>query len=158
MQTPTPRPARGAGFSLIEVVVATAIVSVGLAGLALLLLASVQGTAAARHRTVATLHAESLGEAVTLTPDAAAPGAEPAGEAVDACAGPGECTALAFRDAMRSDWTVALETDLPSPAASLCTAADAFACGELAPGIRLDWFEPLEPGDREALVLRWGSP
>lgn len=55
---------------MIELVVATAIFSMGLGSLSLLLLASVQGTAEARHRTVATTHAESLAEMIALQSDA----------------------------------------------------------------------------------------
>ncbi len=157
MPASSSRPATGGGFSLVEVVVATAIVSVGLAGLALLLLASVQGTAAARHRTTAVLEAESLGASIALAPDAAV-AEDPATTTGDACEGPGDCEANVFLEVNQAGWSERLGATLPSPHVSLCTTADALACGDFSPGVRLDWAEPLEPGGREVLVLRWGSP
>jgi len=52
------------GFSLIEVTVAAAIFSMGLASLSLLLLTAVMGTAEAGHQTVASTKASSLAEMI----------------------------------------------------------------------------------------------
>lgn len=60
----------GTGFSLVEVLVAAAVFSVGLAGLSLTLMASVQGTAEARNRGAAVMHAESLAELILMNPAA----------------------------------------------------------------------------------------
>ncbi len=57
-----------AGFSLIEVLVATTVFSVGLAGLAALLLVSITGAADARREGFVTMAAASLAEQIRLNP------------------------------------------------------------------------------------------
>jgi prepilin-type N-terminal cleavage/methylation domain-containing protein len=54
------------GFSLIELTLATAIFSMGLGGLSLMLLTAVMGTAEAGHQTVASSKATSLAELIVL--------------------------------------------------------------------------------------------
>lgn len=58
------------GFSLIELSVATAIFSMGLGSLSMMMLATVQGTAEAHHHTVATSQAESMAEMIAMSSDA----------------------------------------------------------------------------------------
>lgn len=58
------------GFSLIELSVATAIFSMGLGSLSLMMITSIQGTAEARHRTEATTQAASLAEMIAMNSDA----------------------------------------------------------------------------------------
>ena len=58
------------GFSLLEVLVASTIFSLGLAGLAALLLSSVYGSAEARREGIATVAAASLAEQIRLNPAA----------------------------------------------------------------------------------------
>ncbi|MDT8319570.1 MAG: prepilin-type N-terminal cleavage/methylation domain-containing protein, partial [Xanthomonadales bacterium] len=58
------------GFSLLELSLATAIYSMGLGGLSLLMFAAVQGTADARHQTVAVAEASSLAETILMNPAA----------------------------------------------------------------------------------------
>lgn len=70
---------------MIELVLATAIFSMGLGSLSLMFLASVHGTAEARHRSVATTQASSLAETIVMQSDAFGhyvypQGAEPACE------------------------------------------------------------------------------
>lgn len=60
----------GTGFSLVEVLVASAIFSIGCAGLALMLMRAVHGSAEARNRSVATMEASSLAELILLNPAA----------------------------------------------------------------------------------------
>lgn len=54
------------GFSLIELTIATAIFSLGMGGLSLLLLLAIQGTVESRLRTLAVIHGASLQEASAL--------------------------------------------------------------------------------------------
>ena len=56
------------GFSLLEVLIAGAIMSSGLAGLAVLLLAAVSGTAQSSNRTLASLLAESMATQIRISP------------------------------------------------------------------------------------------
>jgi type IV pilus modification protein PilV len=58
------------GFNLIEVLVATTVFSLGLAGLAALLLVSVSGSADARREGFVTMAAASLAEQIRLNPNA----------------------------------------------------------------------------------------
>jgi len=58
------------GFSFIELSIATAIFSIGLGSFSMVMLAAVQGTAEARHQTVAISHAESMAEMIAMTSDA----------------------------------------------------------------------------------------
>jgi type IV pilus assembly protein PilV len=58
------------GFSMIELALATAIFSMGLGSLSMMMLAAVHGTAEARHRTVATTQATSLAEMIAMQSDA----------------------------------------------------------------------------------------
>jgi type IV pilus assembly protein PilV len=58
------------GFSFIELSVATAVFSMGLGSLSLMMLAAVQGTAEARHHTVATSQADSMAEMIAMSADA----------------------------------------------------------------------------------------
>jgi type IV pilus assembly protein PilV len=58
------------GFSLIEVLIAAAIFSIGLGGLSLLLLTAVMGTAEAGHQTFATNKANSLAEMISMNSSA----------------------------------------------------------------------------------------
>ncbi len=56
------------GFSLIEVMIAMLVLAVGAGGIALLLLASVQGTVQAQERSMATLQAAELAQLIHANP------------------------------------------------------------------------------------------
>jgi type IV pilus assembly protein PilV len=73
------------GFSMIELAVATAVFSMGLGSLSLMMLASVQGTAEASHRTAATTQAYSLAELIAMQSDAFGHFIDPPGAAPPAC-------------------------------------------------------------------------
>lgn len=62
------RVGNNAGFSLIEVLVASTVFSLGLAGLAALLLVNITGSAEARRESSAALAAASLAEQIRLNP------------------------------------------------------------------------------------------
>jgi type IV pilus assembly protein PilV len=61
---------RKTGFSLLELTVATAIYSMGLGSLSLMMMVAVHGTTEARHETVATAYAASLAELILMNPGA----------------------------------------------------------------------------------------
>ena len=59
------------GFSLIELSVATAVFSMGLAGVSMMLLSAISGTAESGHETLATYSASSLAEQISVNMDVA---------------------------------------------------------------------------------------
>jgi len=59
-----------AGFSLLEVLIATTVFALGLAGFAALLLTSIAGSAQARREGIAAMAAASLAEQIRLNPQA----------------------------------------------------------------------------------------
>jgi type IV pilus assembly protein PilV len=80
------------GFSLLEVLVASTIFSLGLAGLAALLLASILGSAEARREGIATLAAASLSEQIRLNPVALERYLNPPEYVSRICSGDNQCT------------------------------------------------------------------
>ena len=58
------------GFSLVELAVASALFSMGLGSLSIMLLTAVHGTAEARNQTMASVQASSLAEMIALSSDA----------------------------------------------------------------------------------------
>jgi Tfp pilus assembly protein PilV len=105
---------------MIELVVATAIFSMGLGSLSLLLLASVQGTAEARHRTVATTQAESLAEMIALQSDAY--GHDVFGPSITgaiSCNGV-TCEGAAFAGDDLESWRRQLTRELPGASGLVC--------------------------------------
>jgi len=73
------------GFSLIELSVATAIYSLGLGSLSLMLLLSVHGTSEARFETTASIQAASLAELILMNSDSAGHYVYPAESGAAAC-------------------------------------------------------------------------
>ena len=83
---------RRTGFSLIELTVATAIYSMGLGSLSLMMMVAVQGTTEAGHEGVAALQAASMAEQILMNPGAVGHYMiEPGGDPPD-CAGGPACT------------------------------------------------------------------
>ena len=80
------------GFSLLEVLIASTIFSLGLAGLAALLLASILGSAEARREGIATLAAASLSEQIRLNPVALERYLNPPEYVSKICSGDSQCT------------------------------------------------------------------
>lgn len=159
------RPVGQAGFSLIELSVATAVYSMGLGGLALMLLLALQGTTGARLDTVAAIHAASLAETIAMTSDAA-------GHYLSAIeGGPGcdagqTCTPEAMAASGLASWRRRLEEDLPQGVGLVCldaTPDDGDAVGPSCDGgggpvIKVFWELPAEEdgaptGGRHVLQL-----
>ncbi len=83
---------KNSGFSLLEVLVASTIFSLGLAGFAALLLASIIGSAQARREGIASMAAASLAEQIRLNPVALDRYLSPPEYVSRICAGDGQCT------------------------------------------------------------------
>ena len=82
----------GSGFSLLEVLVATTVFSLGLAGFAALLLNSIIGSAQARREGIAATAAASLAEQIRLNPVALDRYLDPPESISKICAGESQCT------------------------------------------------------------------
>ena len=80
------------GFSLLEVLVATTVFSLGLAGFAALLLTSIIGSAQARREGIAAIAAASLSEQIRLNPVALGRYLDPPQNISSICAGENQCT------------------------------------------------------------------
>ncbi len=113
------------GFSFIELSVATAIFSMGLGSLSLMMLAAILGTAEARHHTIASSQAESMAEMIAMSSDAYGhyifPAGEPAGTCNEEACPPGSMAA-----ANLAQWLQTLRDELPG--------GDGLVCRDSTPG------------------------
>lgn len=111
------------GFSLVEVLVAAAVFSLGLTGLSLMLMNAAQGSAEAWNRTTAAMHAASLAELILLSPAARGhyinPPAQPGGN----CFAPGTCSEARWAAANLSRWQYGLEQSLAGARGLACLDA-----------------------------------
>jgi type IV pilus assembly protein PilV len=146
----------GAGFTLLEVLVALCVLATGMLGIGMMLLESIRSSRSALHRTAAVALAADLGERIRA--NRAAGNAYALGAGTVAGAPPSECTAsdacgpsdVAALDLYK--WQQAVLTALPAAVASVQVApvsglpANTFA-------ISIRW---AQPGDAEAaaFVLR----
>lgn len=83
---------RSAGFSLLEVLVASTVFSLGLAGFAALLLTSIIGSAQARREGIAAIAAASLSEQIRMNPVALFRYLNPPEDIPVICSGENQCT------------------------------------------------------------------
>ena len=111
------------GFSLVELTVATAIYSMGLGSLSLMLLLAVQGTSDARMETTAAAEAASLAEMILLTSDAAGHYAFPPGPGASLCDPAVGCSAQEMAAWQLDAWRRRLAEELPSGQGVVCRDA-----------------------------------
>jgi type IV pilus assembly protein PilV len=107
------------GFSLIELSVATAVFSMGLGSLSLMMLAAVQGTAEARHQTVATTQAESMAEVIAMSGDAYGHYVFPPDLGTSSCIA-NECQDGSLAVEHKVAWQQYLHEELPSGSGMIC--------------------------------------
>jgi type IV pilus modification protein PilV len=89
----TPKLRSGAsGFSLLEVLIATTVFSLGLAGFAALLLTSITGSAQARRQGIAAIAAANLSEQIRMNPGALDRYLNPPGNISIICVGDSQCS------------------------------------------------------------------
>ena len=144
---------RRAGFSLIELSVATAIYSMGLGSLSLMMMVAVQGTSEAGHEGVAVLQAASMAEQILMNSGAIGHYMiEPGGDPPDC--GEAACSAEEMAAWTLHAWRNDLAVALPAGAGLVCLdgtpgdgePADAACDGAGGPVVKVFWKIP-ETGD-----------
>lgn len=137
------------GFSLVELTIATAIVSLGVGGLSLLLLLAMQGTFESRLRTLGVMHSASLHEVVALLPGAAHL-FEGAGGGHPGCRTGQYCLPPEMAGSLLESWQQRVERDFPAGSSVVCRDSspdDGRASNPACDGaggavIKLFWQEP----------------
>jgi type IV pilus modification protein PilV len=111
---------REGGFSLVELSVATAIYSMGLGSLSLMMLLAVQGTTEARFDTTAAVQLSSLAEMILMTSDAAGHYAFSPASGVTACDLGNACSAEEMAVWQLATWRGRLAAELPGGSGLVC--------------------------------------
>ncbi len=153
------------GFSMVELAVATAVFSMGLGSLSMMMLASLHGTAEARHRTIATAQANSLAEMIAMQADAYDHYVNPPGADALAC-NEDFCRDEALAASNMLSWQGRLGQELPGSAGLVCfdstpddgTIKDPSCDGGGALVVKIFWTESrhenAEDGGRRRVVSR----
>lgn len=113
-------PCSYAGFSLLEVLVAGAVFSFGLAGLSALLLVSIIGSAEARNEGIASIAAANLAEQIRLNPAALERYLNPAETISRVCLGGDQCTAEQQADYDFALWRIELADRIRDARGTVC--------------------------------------
>jgi type IV pilus assembly protein PilV len=145
------------GFSLIEMLIAVAIFSIGLGGLALMMLTAVRGTVEARNQSAAAMHASDLAELILMNPSYLGHYLIPAGPPA-ACAVGAGCTDAAWALDGLARWNAELESNLSGAQGLVCRDAtpvdgqlDAAACDGIGMAVvKVFWREPHQADDAVA--------
>ena len=160
------RQIRQLGFSLIELTIASAIFSMGLAGVSLMLLTAIMGTAEAGHQTIAANSAGSLAEFIALNTDAAPHFINPGLPENSFCLSPAVCPATVMAASEVINWQRELAAELPNGSGLVCrdsTPDDGYGLNHACDGsgglvVKVFWLEPYraDAGDdgRRRLVAR----
>jgi type IV pilus assembly protein PilV len=136
-----------AGFSLIEVLVAAAVLGVGLAGLAALLLNGISSTASSLSRSSAALHTESMTELARISPLGASEFIKAVPVSPPACDTTRSCSPAEFARHSLWHWQQRVLQDLPGGSAEICVAGGSIETASGTANCEL----PLA-------VVRWSSP
>ena len=110
----------GAGFSLIEVLVASTVFSLGLAGFAAMLLTSIMGSSQARREGIAAIAAASLSEQIRLNPAALNRYLDPPEYISRICTGETQCTPDQQADYDLRLWQLELADSIPNARGLVC--------------------------------------
>ena len=125
------------GFSLIEVLVAGTVFSLGLAGLAALLLASITGSSQAHGQSIASMAAANLAEQIRLNPSALDRYLNPPGKISRICSGDDLCTPEQQADYDFRFWQLELADGIPNARGLVCrdeTPTDGIECNSHCDG------------------------
>ena len=107
------------GFSMIELTVATAIFSIGLSGISIMMLAAVGGTNGAQHQTTAVAQASSLAEMIAMNSDAVGHYINPVPASAGSCI-TGPCSPDEMAALNMNFWQAQLHRDLPAGEGLVC--------------------------------------
>lgn len=107
------------GFSLIEVMIAMLVLAIGAGGLALLLVASVQGTVQAQERSMATLQAAELAQLIYANPAALGHFILPPGNVQDCQQGAG-CSSEEWAASHLQQWQQNLQAAMEQAHGVVC--------------------------------------
>jgi type IV pilus assembly protein PilV len=160
--------AGASGFTLLELSIATTIFSMGLSGMALLLLSAIHGTSEAQARTLSHSDASSMAELIMMNSSALNHYVNPPGDVSPSCF-ESSCTREQMAGTDLSRWQSQLVTDLPAGSGIVCRdstphdgAPDDPACDGLGGAVvKVFWVETRRPeendtGARSAVVsLPW---
>ena len=149
---------KDSGFSLIEVLVASTVFSLGLAGLAALLLVTISGSANARREGFAAAAAASLAEQIRLNPVAVNSYLDPPENISIICMGGGNCSPGQQADYDFRLWQVELADAIKSARGLVChdaTPMDGIAGDDHCDGagslvIKIFWSGPGHGADSES--------
>ncbi len=149
---------KNSGFSLIEVLVAGTVFSLGLAGLAALLLVNIIGSADARRESFAAVAASSLAEQIRLNPVAVNQYLSPPESISMICMGGNSCSPEQQADYDFRLWQVELADAIKSARGLVChdaTPMDGTAGDDLCDGagslvIKIFWSGPGRGTDSES--------
>jgi type IV pilus assembly protein PilV len=135
------------GFSLIEVLVATVVFSLGLAGFAALLLSNMVSSAQARNESTVSMAAANLAEQIRLNPDVMDRYFQPPEYIDKICNAESLCTPQQQADYDFRFWQIELADSIPGASAVVCRdgspqdgSAESAECnGDGAPVIKIFW-------------------
>lgn len=108
-----------AGYSLIEVLLAMAVLAIGAAGTSLLLLSSVQGTVRAEERSLVTLQASELAQLIHANP-AVWGHLIQGGQAVTECSQDQACTQSDWASQHLQQWQLDLQQSISAAQGIIC--------------------------------------
>jgi type IV pilus modification protein PilV len=149
---------RNRGFSLIELSVATAVFSIGLSSLSLMMLSAIRGTDDAHHLTMAEMQAGSLAEFIAMNPGAVGHFVNPPHSQPLACLEQ-DCAPEAMAAAMMAAWQARVSAALPAGTGLACrdgsihdgSPADAMCDGNGNLVIKVWWSEHGIKGEQSGL-------
>ena len=152
------------GFSLVEALIATAVLSIGMGGMSALMLSASGGMSEAEHSTIAHLGADVMAATLQLSPVALEHFANPP-HAVPLCFEDESCTTEDWALSSYTQWRAHMARQLPSGAGLVCrdaTPSDGDAAEPACDGagpvvIKVFWREPRrshgqDGGARRAVV------
>lgn len=108
------------GFSLLEVLIASTMFSLGMAGVAALLLTNLSSSAQSRKTSVASVAAANLAEQIRLNSLAIDRYVNPPGSVSKDCQSPAFCTPQQQADYDFGSWQLELSEQLPHSAVKVC--------------------------------------
>lgn len=108
------------GFSLVELSIATAVLSMGLGGLSLMMMLAVHGTSDARYRTLATSEVSSLAELILMNRDSFEHFIDPAPLMYEDCSQAEHCSDGERASGMVNSWRVRVQGELPAGDGLVC--------------------------------------